>query len=487
MIGKEELVKIVGASNALDDIGTLERYSRDESFASPGTAWCVVKPKTTDEVQQIVKWANEHNEPLTPVSSPGGPRSRGDTIPAEGGVVVDLSGMNRVLSVNPRDRVAIVEPGVTFDQLEIELRKQGLRALKPLLPRKTKSVLTSYLEREPITVPREQWDTTDPLICVEAAFGTGDLFRTGSAAQGPGTAQEHLKGGVAFVSDLGPSQTNFTRVLQGAQGTLGIVTWASVACAKIPARQKQFFVASDRPEPVIDLSYKLTRNRIGDELFIVNAMSLASILGTGIGGIKELAHSMPPWILFLNLTAPAYFPEEKMVYLEKEVGDFARALGLQLEAAVAGFSSAALMEMLDSPPDEYYKTKYKGAHQELFFITTLDKTPYFVAELQKELGGYRYPASDVGIYLQPRVQGSSCHCEFLFPYDAGDAAETENLRGFLPALSRQMAGCGAFFSRPYGPWADIAYRADAESTAALRKIKEIFDPRRILNPGRLCY
>jgi FAD/FMN-containing dehydrogenase len=487
MTAREELAEIVGASNVLDDIGTLERYSRDESFVLPGMAWCVVKPKMTEEVRQIVKWANQHNEPLTPISSPGGPRFHGDTLPSQGGVVADLSGMNKILTINSRDRLAMVEPGVTFGQLDAELGKHGLRSLKPLLPRRTKSVLTSYLEREPIVTPREQWDTTDPLICTEVIFGTGDVFRTGSAAQGSGTAEEHLKGGATFVSDLGPSQTNFSRVLQGAQGTLGIVTWASVMCGRLPAMQKAFFIPSDNLAPLVDLSYRLTRDRIGEELFILNGANLATIAGDGPESIRKLAADMPMWVLFLNLTAPAYFPEEKMSIQEREVADAAQALGLQLQPAVDGFSSAAFMKMLENPPDEYYKMKYKGACQDIFFVTTLDKTPGFVEAVRKELGGCRYPATDVGIYLQPRVQGCSCHCEFSFPYDPSDKAGKEILRTFLPTAARRLADSGAFFSRPYGPWADITYGMNAETTAALRKIKGIFDPRGVLNPGKLCY
>ncbi|MDD2735539.1 MAG: FAD-binding oxidoreductase [Desulfuromonadaceae bacterium] len=484
---KEDLLKIVGDQNVFNDEKTLQSYGSDESFAVTRLPSLVVRTNSSEEVQRLVKLANETRTPLVPVSSPGGPRRCGDTVPSQGGVVVDLSGMNRILFVSERDKVAMVEPGVTFDQLEAELRTKNLRALKPLLPRKSKSVLTSYLEREPIVAPREQWDTTDPLICVEVVFGTGDMFRTGSAAQAPGSVDDALKAGATLLSDLGPSQTNFSRVLQGAQGTLGIVTWASVACARLPALQNAFFVASDQPGPLIDFSYKLTGSRIGDELFILNGVSLASILAAGPEQIAKLSAQLPPWILFLNLSAPDYLPEEKMRSLEKETGDFARNLGLVLLPALAGVRANSLMKILDTPPEPQHKTKLKGASQDIFFVTTLDRSPSLIAQMRSELGGHRYPAADIGIYLQPRVQGCSCHCEFSFPYDPADAAEKESLRTLLPAASRRLADAGAFFSRPYGPWAEMVYRRDAETTAALRKIKTIFDPNKILNPGRLCY
>jgi len=50
-----------------------------------------------------------------------------------------------------------------------------------------------------------------------------------------------------------------------------------------------------------------------------------------------------------------------------------------------------------------------------------------------------------------------------------------------------LANMGAFFSRPYGPWAKIAYSRAAETNILQRKVKKIFDPNNVLNPGRLCF
>ena len=87
MAEKEGLAKIVGDSNVLDDEATLGKYARDESFVPPGKPWAVVKPANADEIRGVVQWANDNMTPLIPVSSPGGPRFRGDTIPSQGGVI----------------------------------------------------------------------------------------------------------------------------------------------------------------------------------------------------------------------------------------------------------------------------------------------------------------------------------------------------------------------------------------------------------------
>ena len=171
---KEKLTGIVGQGNILDDPETLETYSRDQSFALPVKPWLVVKPRSVDEVQGIVKWANQTRTPLVPVSS-GPPRFHGDTVPGvTGAVIVDLSGMKRIIRIDRRNRMAIIEPGVTYGQLQPELAREGLRLSTPLLPRANKSVIASLLERQPTLVPKYQWSLPEPLRCLEVVWGDGE-------------------------------------------------------------------------------------------------------------------------------------------------------------------------------------------------------------------------------------------------------------------------------------------------------------------------
>ena len=182
MIDEDKLTGIVGADNVSGDPSVLNEYSRDMSFVHPVRPAYVVRPANSGEIEKIVQLANETKTPLVPVSS-GAPHFRGDTVPGIGGaIIVDLSGMKRIVKVNRRNRVALVEPGVTFGELIPAVHKAGIRLNMPLMPRKTKSVVGSLLEREPVMMPKYHWDIADPLACVEICFGTGDMFRTGAAA-----------------------------------------------------------------------------------------------------------------------------------------------------------------------------------------------------------------------------------------------------------------------------------------------------------------
>jgi hypothetical protein len=132
--------------------------------------------------------------------------------------------------------------------------------------------------------------------------------------------------------------------------------------------------------------------------------------------------------------------------------------------------------------------RQKGAFQDIFFATTLDLAPVFIDEMYALAAGCGYPSQDIGVYVQPIVQGTSCHLEFQFPYDPANSREALKVKELVTKGARQLAAKNAYFYRPYGEWKNIAYeRVSGEEYAAIKKIKSIFDPNDILNPGKVCF
>ncbi len=130
MIKKESLTQIVGPGQVSQDAAALDAYARDMSFVNAVTPGYVVKPKDSRAIQELMKLANETQTPLIPVSS-GPPHFRGDTVPSTGGaIIVDLSGMKKIIFVDRARRVAMVEPGVTFGELIPAVEKEGLLAYR---------------------------------------------------------------------------------------------------------------------------------------------------------------------------------------------------------------------------------------------------------------------------------------------------------------------------------------------------------------------
>ena len=487
MSEREELAKIVGNENVFDDPETIESYSKDGSFVHKIRPRCIAKPKDVGQIQTIVKWANDTSAPLVPVSS-GPPRFRGDTIPSVGGaVIVDLSQMKRIIRVDRRNRVAMVEPGVTFTDLIPELNKHDLAPFMPLVPRGSKSVVASGLEREPITVPMHHWDVQDPVRCIEIIYGTGDLFRTGSAA-GPGTLEEQWEVGRAQMRGIGPAHTDFARLIQGAQGTMGIVTWVSMGCKPLPKLKRTFLVGADRVEALIGFIYKLLWKKLGDDYIVLNNHDLASLLTNKREACNEVKASLPPWVFIFSIEGFGLLPEERVAYQETEFIEAAQSFGLVPTKVLNGIKAQVVEDVVACPSKEpYWKVRAKGGCHDIFFLTTLDKAPQFIRGMYDLAEANQYPTDEIGIYVQPSVQGTNCHCEFNLMYDPKNRGEADKVRMIDHKASRLFSRLGGFFSRPYGSWAEVAYGGAADVIIASRKVKDIFDPKGVMNPGKLCF
>ena len=481
------LQKIVGNGNVLTQPDLLAGYT-DPSEPTPlKTPKCAVRPENATEVEAIVKWANETRTSLVPVSS-GPPHSRGDTaLATDGAIIIDLSRMNRIIRIDRRNKVAMIEPGVTFGELQRALTREGLSAYLPLLPRRNKSVIGSVLEREPITRPGHHWDSTDPLLCAEVVFGNGDRFRTGEAS-GPDTVEEQWEMERVQMNPFGHSHVDFQRLLSGAQGTMGIVTWITLKCSYLSEVNRAYFVPSPEIEPLLDFCYQLVKFRFGGNIFIVNGLNLACLLGNNSQEIEEIKKDLPVWIMLTSFEGYGILPEDKVASEEADFKALAAEYKLQPVNTIGGASAEKLSGLLVQPsPEPYWKTRYKGGNQDIFFLTTLDKTRDFAGTIGKMAKSHKFPAENIGIYIQPIVQGTSCHCEFNLYYDPAVSAEITRTQELLNTACKEIAGMGGFFSRPYPAWKDIAYRQAAGTAGMQHKIKKLFDPNEILNPGKMCF
>ena len=484
---KDSLTGIVQAGRIVSDPATLAGYSADCSFVAGGAPLLLVYPESREEVQEIVRLANKSRVPLVPVSS-GPPRFHGGTVPVQGGVLVNFSRMNRIVKIDSQNRCATVQPGVTFGQLVPELKKHGLRLSMPFLPRAAKSVVTSRLEREPTLIPKYQFDYLDPLLTLEIVYGTGDDLRTGSAS-GPG-ALETLK--TDKVDPWGPGQIDYCRFVSGAQGTMGLVTWATTKAEVLPSLQKIYFIPITNVNDLAAPMIRLLRRRVVDECLALNNVNLASVLAENWpADYGELKKKLSPWTIIVCVAGYERRADERLNLQERYLKEICRELGLKPHAALPGAEGkeAAVLELLSGPweKEPYWKLRHKGSCHDLFFLTTLSKAPGFIGLMETITAKYRHPGEDMGAYVQPMVQGRGCHCEFSLPWDRCNPDETAEVRNLFMDASETLIKNGAFFSRPYGPWAEMVYARNAEGAAALKKLKGIFDPNNILNPGKLCF
>jgi FAD/FMN-containing dehydrogenase len=483
---KKELTGIVGAEHVFDDAESLKPFSKDYSLSSPGMPGYVVKPESAVAIQSIVRLANKYKIPVVPCSS--GIHFHGDTVPVQGGIVLDLRRMNRILTIDERNRMARVEPGVTWEQLQPELKKHDMMALTPLLPHHLKSALTSHLERDPILIPKFEY--TDTLVTVEVVLPDGEIFRTGSASV-PGFPDKSFAEG---VNPSGPGNMMWTRMLQGAQGTLGVVTWGQFKIEYRPRVNKAFFLPFNRLKDAVAFVSSVQRRMIGEECLILNNVNLAAILARRWpADFRSLRKTLAPWTLILVLGGGVRFPEEKIEYEEDALKEVARELSVpELPGTLPGAPGLEkeIAERLRSAwPGErtYWKLAYKGSCHDLFFHTVLGKAEGFTQVINKIAAGHGYTKEETGYYIQPVVYGGACHFEADFFYGPDDDREVHETRGLYDEAAEAVMDGGGFFSRPYGVVADMVYERSASYTAALKKVKKLMDPNNIMSPGRLCF
>jgi hypothetical protein len=485
MSTREKLLEIVGAKNFSNDPEVLKKYFSDFSLEPSGAANYLVKPKDAQEVQKIIKFANEQLMPVVPVSSQV--HFYGATIPKQGGIILDLSRMDRVLEIDEPNRRVRIEAGVTWEQLTAELKKKGLRMVMPFLPHPGRSVLTDYLERE---VPTNTvYDYGEPMQSMEVVWPTGEIFRMGSASVN-GYPDSVSKG----ANPSGPG-LDFYRFVQGAQGTLGVVTWTNLKIESIPKMDKIFLAPIDDLAYVQEFLYRILPRRVGQECLLLNNNDLAAILAeNGAGDIEKFRSILPPWTLIIVVSGLLHRPEEKIAYEENFLNQIIKNefRKISLAESLPGVPGIGrkLLPMLRNPwpaGKTYWKNLWKGGAQSLFFIARPVSTPFYLDIVEELAARHGYPISDIGSYIQPIEHNRACQMEFTFFYDPANNAEKAMITSLYRTAALSLLDEGAYFSRPYGELASMVYERAAGYTVALKRLKKVFDPKNIMNPGKLCF
>ena len=438
-----------------------------------------VQPMTVDELSRLVRWARRERVPLWSRSSPAPRRT---ARPDGDGLVVDMSAMREVVKVDRRNRVSLFQAGVTFGELARALEHEGLRAAMPLCPRPGKSALGAYVEREATVMPAFQWDLSDPLLCLEVVYGSGDTFRTGSAA-GPGSLEQQWASGDLQKGPMGPGHADWMRIIQGAQGTIAVATWCSAKAEILPSVETVHVGASDTLTPLVECAYRLLRRSAVDICFLVDANAFVDLIGVTPSERAEAARRVRPWNLVMSVSGLDYLPERRHKLHGRIMADEARAAGVRLVDPPLG-SDETLLALLRRPSAEpFWKERRLGASREVFFQTTLDAAAGFVESFRGHAAAAGIGPGRVGTYVQPQLGGRVAHVEFLLACEPGSAQEADT-ESFAAAVATPLTAEGAFFSRPYGAWAEPAF-ATASRRDVLERTKSIFDPDRILAPGRL--
>jgi len=213
---KERLQEIVGEGFVNDGAAERYIYSQDMTENITREPIAIVMPETVEEIQSIIKMANETKTPLIPYVT--GQNVGGLTIPqVDGSVIVDLRRLNRIIEVDEDAMYALIEPGVTFGHMRkyLDDNHPDLRYAYLLAPPHT-SVMANALLQGLGDLSNKHGAMGDFINGLEAVLPTGELVRAGSGIMG-----DNNWFGRYPLPDL-------VGLFSGWQGMTGIVTKVAV-------------------------------------------------------------------------------------------------------------------------------------------------------------------------------------------------------------------------------------------------------------------
>ncbi len=225
---ENELIAALGQEKVSTSQIDRESYSRDlvvpyncqlsgDSDCPPPLADFVVQPETTAEVAEIIKIANVHKVPVTPQC--GGAQGSGSTLPLFGGIILDVKSLNKVIDIDTENHTVTTQTGLIGGELEAILNNVGFTTNH--LPQSLHvSGIGGFLSARSAGVLSTKYGKiTEMVLGMEVVLPTGEVMRTKSVPN----------------SAAGP---NFNYLFMGAEGTLGVITEATLKIRPLPETRR---------------------------------------------------------------------------------------------------------------------------------------------------------------------------------------------------------------------------------------------------------
>jgi len=449
--------KILSPAGVLTDPEHIGRCASDETedFVFPPEV--VLQPETSGQVSSIMAWCYAHNIAVTPRG--GGTGLSGGALPVYGGVCLDMRRMNRIIGIDTRNFQVTTQPGVITEELQNAVIEKGL--FYPVDPASRGSCFIGGNVSENSGGPRavKYGTVKDYVLNLEIVLPNGEVIRTGANT---------LKNATGY---------NLTQLIVGSEGTLAVIT--EIVLKLVPCPRENllmlvpFHVAEDAAEAV-------------------NRIMLAGYTPSALEFMERDALLCA--VNYLGSNIPV--PEEIQAHLLIEVdGSNKDILFTEMEGI------ARLMESF--PTGEILLAEHSRQKQELWRLRRI------VGEAVKSGSIYKEEDTVVPRAFLPellrvvKATGNKYGFSSVCYGHAGDGNLHVNIikgglsdafwKERLPLAIREIFGyvhsVGGTISGEHGigyvqrPYMDIVF--NRVQLDLMRQIKQVFDPRGILNPGKV--
>lgn len=421
-------------------------YTRDASRLLPeGEALAVLLPETSEDVSQALKWANRHRIPVS--IRGGGTGLAGGAVAYQGGLVIAFDRMNKLLNIDVDNQLADVQPGLITAELDAAARQHGLFFAPDPASAATSTVGGNIATNAGGLRCIAHGVTLESVAALEVVLANGDIINTGSRT-------------IKNVSGY-----NLTQLFVGSEGTLGIITGATVRLKPAPEGQPFTFSASfDSLEETAAAILSIAHKARPESLEMIDARSAESVEKHFPSGLN-----IPGAALVMGLCVGKKARQEA-----EYIASLCQAAGSQEVSVIKGHALMDTRRQVNPAMDKENANVFGDVS------VPMSKLPEMLAAIDRisqETGKKIFTIAHAGDgNLHPSVEGGTTPEEYAEGEKVLDLIVVEALR--LGGTITGEHGVGALkqheLERQYSP----------QTLAAQRAIKAALDPNNILTPGR---
>ncbi|MFH1941810.1 MAG: FAD-binding oxidoreductase [bacterium] len=447
---------IVGEDNVRDDPADCYVYGSDSSVHE-APAWAVVRPMTYKHVQDVVRYANEKRIPVTARGSGSG--MSGQAVPINGGIVLDMKKLNRIVEINLADQYCVVETGVVDDDLNKALKPYGV--FYPVAPASSRvaTIGGEIANNASGTRSVKYGAVRDSLLGMKVVMANGDLINVGAKTR------------------VEASGYQLDRLIVGSEGTLGIIVEATLKFVPLP-KFRCLGVANF--------------NRLEDA-----GKAIADIMASGAQpSLLELMDNVA--ITAVNKTMNLGIPDVEAILMFEADGMVKEAVEYEIQKMkdicekCDGFGIKASYDAAE-------RTKLFAGRKKLFPALSMYLDTHASTSLADDMAVPYSKMADTAKKIHEIAKknnvimsayghcGSGCmHTKILM--EAGKGKQWYNAKKAVEELYDYVIGIGGTTSAEHGiglSKAPAFKKEKRDSIPFMRAIKKALDPNNILNPGKL--
>lgn len=468
---RERLEAIVGTEFVADGAGERFVYSMDMTENPPMEPLMIVMPGNVQEIQEILKVANDTLTPVVPFVT--GQNVGGLTIPqVEGAIIIDLKRMDKILEVDDEAMYILVEPGVTFGHLRRHLDEYhpDLTYAYPLGPPYT-SVMANALLQGLCNLSTKHGSMADFVNGLEAVLPTGEIIRTGSGVMGDGYWFSRYP-----LPDL-------VGLFSGWQGMTGVVTKIALQLWPKPPFLEHLALFTFGEHATTEILKSMGRKQILDEA-ICHSMHMIKML-IGIQFPVELYEGEPEYATLIAISGNSETEvAEKHKIIEQIVNEAkeadSRHLLVTWDAAVKLMGEQALA-WVDFPSDAFkILTEFDG----LTWVGTYIHPRHWGEALSRGRKIVESYGFELMAFLKVMKGMHFTELKFIIRFPKDEATVERVKRCNEELLDAVLALKAIPYKAPVWAAKKLQEIIDPGFVELMRRIRKVLDPNGIMNPGR---